>query len=60
VKIIEENKDERQHKRKFNKLITEKSPYLLQHAENPVNWYPWGEEAFEKAKLEDKPTIGAM
>jgi uncharacterized protein len=38
-----------------NHLINEKSPYLLQHAHNPVNWYPWGEEAFEKAKLEDKP-----
>ncbi len=38
-----------------NKLIREKSPYLLQHASNPVNWYPWGEEAFEKAKDEDKP-----
>ena len=38
-----------------NKLIDEKSPYLLQHAHNPVNWYPWGEEAFERAKLEDKP-----
>ncbi len=32
-----------------NKLINEKSPYLLQHAENPVNWYPWGDEAFERA-----------
>lgn len=41
--------------RKPNKLINEKSPYLLQHAYNPVNWYPWCEEAFEKAKLEDKP-----
>ncbi len=38
-----------------NKLINEKSPYLLQHAYNPVEWYPWGEEAFEKAKAEDKP-----
>jgi len=38
-----------------NRLINEKSPYLLQHAYNPVNWYPWGPEAFEKAKLEDKP-----
>src|SRR5690554_327524 len=38
-----------------NKLINEKSPYLLQHAYNPVNWYPWGEEAFEKAKEENKP-----
>ena len=41
--------------RKTNRLIHEKSPYLLQHAHNPVDWYPWGKEAFEKAKLEDKP-----
>lgn len=39
----------------YNKLINESSPYLLQHAQNPVNWYPWGEEAFKKAKEEDKP-----
>lgn len=38
-----------------NKLINEKSPYLLQHAYNPVKWYPWGTEAFELAKREDKP-----
>lgn len=38
-----------------NHLINEKSPYLLQHAHNPVDWYPWGEEAFEKARLENKP-----
>lgn len=38
-----------------NRLINEKSPYLLQHAYNPVDWYPWGEEAFEKAKKENKP-----
>ncbi len=38
-----------------NRLINEKSPYLLQHAHNPVDWYPWGEEAFEKAKQDDKP-----
>ncbi|MFS0674110.1 thioredoxin domain-containing protein [Ornithinibacillus sp. 179-J 7C1 HS] len=38
-----------------NKLSEEKSPYLLQHAYNPVNWYPWGEEAFVKAKQENKP-----
>ena len=38
-----------------NKLIEEKSPYLLQHAHNPVEWYPWGDEAFAKAKAEDKP-----
>jgi uncharacterized protein YyaL (SSP411 family) len=44
-------------KTKPNRLIYEKSPYLLQHAYNPVNWYPWGEEAFEKAKKEDKPVF---
>jgi hypothetical protein len=38
-----------------NRLIKEKSPYLLQHAHNPVNWFPWGEEAFNKANAEDKP-----
>jgi len=38
-----------------NALIHEKSPYLLQHAHNPVNWYPWGSAALEKAKQEDKP-----
>lgn len=40
---------------KPNRLINEKSPYLLQHAYNPVEWYAWGNEAFEKAKAEDKP-----
>jgi uncharacterized protein YyaL (SSP411 family) len=43
--------------KKPNKLIAEKSPYLLQHAHNPVDWYPWGEEAFEKAKRENKPVF---
>jgi uncharacterized protein YyaL (SSP411 family) len=38
-----------------NRLIHEKSPYLLQHAYNPVDWYPWGDEAFERAKVKDKP-----
>jgi uncharacterized protein len=38
-----------------NRLIHEKSPYLLQHAYNPVDWYPWGSEAFEKARRENKP-----
>jgi uncharacterized protein len=38
-----------------NRLGLEKSPYLLQHAHNPVDWYPWGEEAFDKAEKEDKP-----
>ena len=40
-----------------NKLIQETSPYLLQHAHNPVDWYPWGEEALQKAKQEDKPIL---
>ncbi len=40
---------------KPNRLINEKSPYLLEHAFNPVNWYSWGEEAFTKAKAENKP-----
>ena len=38
-----------------NRLIEESSPYLQQHADNPVDWYPWGEEALQKAKAEDKP-----
>ncbi len=40
-----------------NSLIHEKSPYLLQHAHNPVNWYPWGQKALDKAKQEDKPVL---
>lgn len=40
---------------KTNQLIGEQSPYLLQHAFNPVDWYPWGEEALQKAKNENKP-----
>src|SRR5579884_1211951 len=39
----------------MNRLAQEKSPYLLQHANNPVEWYPWGQEAFDKARAEDKP-----
>jgi len=39
----------------YNRLVFEKSPYLLQHAGNPVDWYPWGEEGFEKARKENKP-----
>ncbi|MGY3218512.1 thioredoxin domain-containing protein [Bacillus sp. TE9122W] len=42
---------------KPNRLIAEKSPYLLQHAHNPVHWYPWGQEAFDKAKRENKPVL---
>ena len=41
----------------YNRLIFEKSPYLLQHAENPIDWYPWGEEAFARARAEDKPVF---
>lgn len=40
-----------------NQLIHETSPYLLQHAHNPVNWYPWGEEALQKATAENKPIL---
>ena len=40
-----------------NSLINETSPYLLQHAHNPVDWYPWGDTAFERAKAEDKPVL---
>ncbi len=40
-----------------NRLIHEKSPYLLQHAHNPVDWFPWGEEAFARARAEDKPVF---
>ena len=43
------------HVEHTNRLAQEKSPYLLQHAHNPVDWYPWGEEAFEKARREKKP-----
>ena len=39
----------------INRLIEEDSPYLLHHAHNPVNWFPWGNEAFTTAKAEDKP-----
>jgi uncharacterized protein YyaL (SSP411 family) len=38
-----------------NRLANETSPYLLQHAHNPVDWYPWGDEAFARARAEDKP-----
>src|SRR5438132_6636749 len=41
--------------RRANQLANEKSPYLLQHADNPVEWFPWGKEAFEKARRENKP-----
>jgi uncharacterized protein YyaL (SSP411 family) len=41
----------------MNRLANETSPYLLQHAHNPVDWYPWGEEALQRAKAEDKPIL---
>lgn len=53
-----EEKSEEKNKDKppfTNRLIHEKSPYLLQHAHNPVDWYPWGEAAFDAAKEQDKP-----
>jgi uncharacterized protein YyaL (SSP411 family) len=43
--------------KKPNRLINEKSPYLLQHAYNPVDWFPWGQEALDKAKAENKPVF---
>ena len=50
--------DEVNNKRTMpNRLAHEKSPYLLQHAYNPVDLYPWGKEAFEKAQAEDKPVF---
>ncbi len=48
---------ERERLTKPNRLIHEKSPYLLQHAYNPVDWYPWGEEAFERARQLDRPVF---
>ncbi len=42
---------------RLNRLAKEKSPYLLQHAQNPVDWYPWSEEAFSRAEKEDKPVF---
>ncbi len=47
----------RTHNRKPNRLIDETSPYLLQHARNPVDWYPWGDEAFQKARELDRPVF---
>ena len=47
----------RMNRNNHNRLAYEKSPYLLQHADNPVDWYPWGTEAFEKATKEDKPVF---
>jgi uncharacterized protein YyaL (SSP411 family) len=48
---------EEPEQKKYNRLIDEKSPYLIKHAANPVDWYPWGEEAFERARMLDKPVF---
>lgn len=40
-----------------NRLAAESSPYLLQHADNPVDWYPWGEDALDRARREDRPIL---
>ncbi|MGY8770748.1 MAG: thioredoxin domain-containing protein [Pirellulales bacterium] len=56
--VVVENQEKKEHssdKKHSNHLTEETSPYLLMHAHNPVNWYPWGEEAFAKAKKENKP-----
>jgi hypothetical protein len=45
------------NKKYTNRLIYEKSPYLLQHAHNPVDWFPWSPEAFQRAKREGKPVF---
>ena len=43
--------------RHTNRLISETSPYLLQHAHNPVDWFPWGEEALRRAQEENRPIL---
>ena len=55
--VISWNTQEDEKMKFKNKLADETSPYLLQHANNPVNWYPWGNEALDKAKTEDKLII---
>ena len=57
VSISVEENNMIEHKAKPNRLINEKSPYLLQHAYNPVDWYPWGDEALTKSKAENKPIL---
>jgi uncharacterized protein YyaL (SSP411 family) len=48
------------NKRMPHRLLQEKSPYLLQHAHNPVDWYPWSGEAFSRAVVEDKPIFSSI
>jgi uncharacterized protein YyaL (SSP411 family) len=54
-KVMSERRGSQRASRAGNRLCNEKSPYLLQHADNPVDWYPWGEKAFEEARKADKP-----
>lgn len=54
---MDDKQDLTKSEKHYNRLINEKSPYLLKHAENPVDWYPWGDEAFNKAREEDKPVF---
>ena len=51
AKVAAKDGGKKKHKGKPNRLAKEKSPYLQQHAYNPVDWYPWGEEAFAKARM---------
>jgi len=55
--VINTPKELKMEHKHTNRLIHETSPYLLQHAHNPVDWYPWGEEALSRAKKEDKPIL---
>jgi uncharacterized protein YyaL (SSP411 family) len=55
--VINTSKELNMEPKHTNRLIHETSPYLLQHAHNPVDWYPWGEEALSRAKKEDKPIL---
>jgi uncharacterized protein YyaL (SSP411 family) len=54
---VDENGTSHGERPRANRLSREKSPYLLQHRHNPVDWFPWGEEAFEKARAEDRPVF---
>lgn len=57
AQATEQESSSDKQERKPNRLAREKSPYLLQHAYNPVDWYTWGDDAFEKARREDKPIL---
>src|SRR5712691_11893667 len=49
--------DDSETKARANRLFDESSPYLLQHAHNPVEWYPWGQEAFSRARTDNRPIL---